>query len=133
MKNLLNDKYSHDLIWSWKLIISLVDYLSHMQKFLKHITGTLLYKRPPVLQPLYVCINTNFDKNKDAFKESLSSIPGVKSTSFSSSVPGNGNSTAYSKVENKSGDMQTASLDIYFVDFDFINQYKMKIVAGRGF
>jgi putative ABC transport system permease protein len=29
--------------------------------------------------------------------------------------------------------MQTASLDVYFVDFDFINQYKMKIVAGRGF
>jgi len=78
-------------------------------------------------------IDTNGDKNKDAFKESLSSIPGVLSTAFSNSIPGSGNSTAYSKVENKSGDMQTASLDIYFVDFDFINQYKMKIVAGRGF
>jgi putative ABC transport system permease protein len=78
-------------------------------------------------------IDTNQDKNKDAFKESLSSVPGVLSTSFSSTVPGDGNSTAYSKVENKSGDMQTASLDIYFVDFSYINQYKMKIVAGRGF
>ena len=78
-------------------------------------------------------IDTNQDKNKDAFKESLSSVPGVLSTSFSSTVPGDGNSTAYSKVENKSGDMQTASLDIYFVDFNYINQYKMKIVAGRGF
>jgi putative ABC transport system permease protein len=78
-------------------------------------------------------IDTNGDKNKDAFKESLSSVPGVLATAFSSSVPGNGNSTAYSKVQNKAGDMQTASLDIYFVDFDYINQYKMKIVAGRGF
>jgi len=78
-------------------------------------------------------IDTNGDKSKDAFKESLSSIPRVISTSFSSSVPGNGNSTAYSKLENKSGDMQTASLDIYFVDFDFIRQYQMKIIAGRSF
>jgi putative ABC transport system permease protein len=78
-------------------------------------------------------IDCNGDKNKDAFKESLSSVPGVLSTSFSSSVPGNGNSTAYSKVENKSGEMQTASLDIYMVDFDYINQYKLKVIAGRGF
>jgi putative ABC transport system permease protein len=78
-------------------------------------------------------IDCNGDKNKDAFKESLSSVPGVLATSFSSSVPGNGNSTAYSKVENKSGEMQTASLDIYMIDFDYINQYKLKVIAGRGF
>jgi len=60
-------------------------------------------------------------------------VPGVLSTSFSSTVPGDGNSTAYSKVENKAGDMQTASLDIYFVDFNYINQYKIKVIAGRGF
>jgi putative ABC transport system permease protein len=78
-------------------------------------------------------IDTNGDKNKDAFKQSLSSISGVLSTSYCSSVPGGGTSTAYSKVQNKQGDMQTASLDIYFVDFDYIDQYKMKLVAGRGF
>ena len=33
-------------------------------------------------------INTNYDKNKDAFKQSLSSIPGVISASYSSSIPG---------------------------------------------
>ena len=80
-----------------------------------------------------IVIDTNQDKNKDAFKESLSSVPGVLATSFSSTVPGGGTSTAYSKVQNKSGDMQTASLDIYFVDFDYINQYKIKVIAGRGF
>jgi putative ABC transport system permease protein len=35
-----------------------------------------------------IIINTNYDKNKDAFKQSLSSIPGVLSTAYSSSVPG---------------------------------------------
>ncbi len=80
-----------------------------------------------------IVIDTNGDKNKDAFKESLSSMPGVLSTSFSSTVPGGGAYVAYSKVENKTGDMQTTNLDLDFVDFDYINQYKMKVIAGRGF
>jgi putative ABC transport system permease protein len=78
-------------------------------------------------------INTNGDKKRTAFKESLSSIPGVLGTTFSNSVPGNGNPTANCQVENNSGDMQTAALDIYFVDFDFMPEYKMDVVAGRGF
>ncbi len=78
-------------------------------------------------------LDTHNDKNKTALKESISSIPGVVSTALSSSVPGGGNPGAYSKVENKSGDMQTANLDLYFVDFDYIPQYKMKFLAGRSF
>jgi putative ABC transport system permease protein len=78
-------------------------------------------------------IETNFDKNKDVFKQSLSSIPGVIAASFSSSVPGGGNNSAYSKMENKAGDIQKTNLDLYFVDFDYINQFQFKIVAGRAF
>jgi putative ABC transport system permease protein len=29
--------------------------------------------------------------------------------------------------------MQIANLDLYFVDFDFLNNYKIKVLAGRGF
>jgi len=80
-----------------------------------------------------IVINTNYDKNKDAFKQSLSSIPGVVSSSFSSHVPGGGSNGAYSLVENKAGEMQKTNLNLYFVDFDFIPQYKFNIVAGRPF
>jgi putative ABC transport system permease protein len=80
-----------------------------------------------------ILINTNYDKNKDAFKQSLSSIPGVLSSCYSSSVPGGGYNSAYSLVENKAGDMQKTNLDLYFVDFDYINQFKLKMVAGRAF
>jgi len=80
-----------------------------------------------------VVINTNFDKNKDAFKQSLATVPGVLSSTYSSHVPGGGSNGAYSQVENKAGDMQKSNLDLYFVDFDFINQYKFKIAAGRAF
>ncbi|MGN6601462.1 MAG: ABC transporter permease [Ginsengibacter sp.] len=106
------------------------------------ITGTLIvynqlhYMRSRDLgfnKDQTMIIDTNDDKNKDAFKESLSSIQGVRSTAFSSGIPGGGVNTAYSKVENNNGEMQTTNLDIYFVDFNFINQYQMKLVAGRAF
>jgi putative ABC transport system permease protein len=80
-----------------------------------------------------IVINTNFDKNKDAFKQSLSSLPGVISTSLSSSVPSSWNTSAYSEMQNKMGEIQKTNLDLYFVDFDYIKQYQLKLVAGRAF
>ena len=78
-------------------------------------------------------IDTNGDPAKDAFQHALSALPGVKSTAMSSSVPGGGNMGAYSEIENVKGDLQVANLDLYYVDFDYLNQYNIKMVAGRGF
>jgi putative ABC transport system permease protein len=78
-------------------------------------------------------INTSWDNNRVAFKESLTGIPGVLSTSFSNGVPGGDHNSAYSQVQNKTGEMQKTNLDGYFVDFDFIPQYELKLVAGRNF
>jgi len=78
-------------------------------------------------------IDTGGDPKKEAFKESLLNVSGVKSTATSGSVPGGGNSSAYSEIENKSGDLQVANLDLYFVDFDYIKQFNLKVVAGRAF
>jgi putative ABC transport system permease protein len=78
-------------------------------------------------------INTNYDKSKEAFKESLASVPGVLSSTFSSSVPGSDNTSAYSEMENAKGETQKTNLDLYFVDYDYIKQYDLKLVAGRSF
>ena len=78
-------------------------------------------------------INTNGDPASEAFKQSIASIPDVKSVSLSSSAPSMGNSSAYSEVENKNGDLQVGTLALYDVDVDFIPQYKMKLLAGRNF
>ena len=78
-------------------------------------------------------ISTNGDPGKKAFQQALTGLPTVKSTAMSGSVPGGRNPGAYSEIENKKGDLQIANLDLYFVDFDYINQYKIKMVAGRGF
>ncbi len=78
-------------------------------------------------------VNSEGDPKREAFKESLRGISGIKSTAASSSVPGGGNPGAYSEIENKSGDLQIANLDLYFVDFDYIPQFNLKMAAGRPF
>jgi putative ABC transport system permease protein len=78
-------------------------------------------------------INTNSDPAKEAFRNAVAGLPNVKSVAMSSSVPGGGNPGAYSEIENKKGDLQIANLDLYFVDFDYIPQYKIRMIAGRAF
>jgi putative ABC transport system permease protein len=73
------------------------------------------------------------DDHRKALKDEISRLPGVLATSMSSSVPGGGNPGAYSEIQNQKGDMQIANLDLYFVDFDYMKQYDMKIIAGRSF
>jgi putative ABC transport system permease protein len=78
-------------------------------------------------------LETRSDPHKVALKNDIGRLPGVNSVSMSSSVPGTGNPGAYSQVQNQKGDMQIANLDLYFVDFDYMKQYQMKMVAGRMF
>jgi putative ABC transport system permease protein len=78
-------------------------------------------------------IDTHNEKAREALKNAIKGMPGVESVSLSGSVPGGGNPGAYSQIENIKGDMQIANLDLYFVDFDYIPQYKMKLLAGRAF
>jgi putative ABC transport system permease protein len=77
--------------------------------------------------------NTDNDPAKESFKQTIAGIPGVQSTAISSSVPGSGNPGAYSEIENIHGDFQVANLDLYYVDFDYIKQFDIKVVAGRAF
>lgn len=78
-------------------------------------------------------LDTRGDSARLALKQVVSGLPGVVSTSMAGAVPGGGNAGAYSQIENVRGEMQVANLDLYFVDFDYIQQLKMKMVAGRAF
>jgi putative ABC transport system permease protein len=66
-------------------------------------------------------------------KNELQQVNGVISVSGSSNTPGNGNPVGYSQVENHSGSMQSMNLNLYDIDYDFIQQYGLKLLAGRGF
>ncbi len=78
-------------------------------------------------------LDTQGDETKNTLKNELLKLAQVKSVSLSSSVPGGPNSKAYSEIENKNGDLQVVNVDLYFVDFDYIPQYKIKMLAGRPF
>ncbi|MEO5891885.1 MAG: ABC transporter permease [Ferruginibacter sp.] len=78
-------------------------------------------------------IDTHGDSSKNAFRQAVATLPNVLSTAMAGSVPGGGNPGAYSKIQNLKGDMQIANLDLYFVDYDYIPQYKMTMLAGRAF
>ncbi|SFN87738.1 putative ABC transport system permease protein [Chitinophaga sp. YR627] len=66
-------------------------------------------------------------------KQQVASLPGVMGCTFSSSIPSAFHNSAYSNMELKSGDMQASNINLYFVDYDFIKQYGIKVIAGRAF
>ncbi|WEK34849.1 MAG: ABC transporter permease [Candidatus Pseudobacter hemicellulosilyticus] len=78
-------------------------------------------------------LTTFSDPQTHTFKEELRKLAGVRQISAGSSVPGDGYNSAYSEIENRNGDLQVANLRLYFVDFDYIPLFDMKLVAGRAF
>jgi len=78
-------------------------------------------------------LDTHVLSKKFALKSALDKLSSVTSTSFGSSAPGIGNSSAYSEIQNEQGELQIANLDLYFVDEDYISQFDIEVIAGRGF
>lgn len=78
-------------------------------------------------------LKANVSPAQTELKHALDNLAGVKSTSLGASVPGMVCNTAYSEIEDKNGDLHVANIPLYFVDFDYIAQFGLKIIAGRGF
>ncbi|HOZ86319.1 MAG TPA: ABC transporter permease [Bacteroidia bacterium] len=74
------------------------------------------------------------DSHMAAFINEVKNVPGVISSCVSSGVPdGSGVDVALSVLENNHGDMQTGSMEVYFVSHNFLKQYQIPIIAGRDF
>lgn len=78
-------------------------------------------------------ITSNGDPMAPDFKQEISSFPRVISTAFSSSIPGSDISKELTQIENNSGQMQPATLNLCWVDDNYLTQYHMKLMAGRPF
>ncbi|MTI41343.1 FtsX-like permease family protein, partial [Fulvivirga lutimaris] len=82
-------------------------------------------------------IDFHFDesikRNEKTIKEKLKSLPGIMSASISSSVPGRSGRKSMTELPTKNRQVEELYTDSYYVDYDFINQYDIKIIAGRGF
>ncbi len=78
-------------------------------------------------------LDTRDDSAKLAFKQALVSIPGVLSTTMANSAPGLFNFPNDCQLENGRGEMQNTNAYVYFVDYDYLRQMGMRIIAGRDF
>ncbi|MEQ8242562.1 FtsX-like permease family protein [Fulvivirga sp.] len=82
-------------------------------------------------------IDFHFDesikRNEKTIKEKLKSLPGIMSASISSSVPGRSGRKSMTELPTKNRQVEELYTDAYYVDYDFINQYDIKLIAGRGF
>ncbi len=79
-------------------------------------------------------VDTHGDNHRDALKEEIrkpawSDLGGDVFQHARAAVQMN----AYSIIQNQKGEMQVCSPDLFFVDFDYIPQYQLKLVAGRAF
>ena len=81
-------------------------------------------------------LDNNGDRNIPAFKQQLAEIPSIESSSISSSIPGrdyNNNIIDKTDIENNRGEIQEVDLNSYNVDYDFLDVFKIKLIAGRNF
>jgi len=75
----------------------------------------------------------NMKEKWTELRRQVSNVPGVSGVTFSSAIPGMSHASAYSNMEMKNGEMQASNINLYFVDYDFIKRYNIKVVAGRAF
>ncbi len=80
-----------------------------------------------------VILETGYVPERKILQQKLDGISGIKSTSYTSSVPGVQGNVAYSLLEDSNKEELAVHLDAFFIDYDFINQYGLKVVAGRSF
>ena len=82
-------------------------------------------------------IDYQFDRriNEHAItvKQQLLNIAGIKGACLSSSIPGTPNNSYSVFLDDSHNVQQEIPADSYYTDDDFLNQYGIKIIAGRGF
>lgn len=77
--------------------------------------------------------DSQINQRLEGVKQQLMDIPGVSKVSFSSSIPGTPNNQFNTIIENSKGENQQQKPDVYFIDNDFLNQFQISVIAGRGF
>ncbi len=82
-------------------------------------------------------IDFHFDNriidHDETVKQQLMSLPGISMASMSSAIPGRYNHTFPTEIEDPNKGMLELRSNSYFVDYDFLDQYQIKLIAGRSF
>lgn len=114
-----------------------------MISFMLIVATTVLYKQLHFMQNQelgfrkehMLAIDFQFDwkAGSEFTKNRMMNVPGVSMASVSSSLPGRPNHKMETTIRRADGEVEVSAFDAYFVDYDFIEQYELKIIAGRSF
>lgn len=77
--------------------------------------------------------DTSIVRHLESFKNELKTVPGVVNVTGSSTVPGQSSNNLYTEIEMTDGKMSPTNINYNFVDYDFLNTYDIKVIAGRDF
>ncbi len=77
--------------------------------------------------------NSNIGNSFKALKEELGTVQGVQSVTFSSHVPGQTPNGVATKILDVNGRSNNGEINLNLVDYDFVKNYGLNIVAGRDF
>lgn len=89
----------------------------------------LMVIKPPILTPW----DSTFIERTNTFKEEIKKIPGVKGIATSWRVPGTELSRAFNVRRAGAGEDERHTMRHVGVDYEFMNLYGIKVVAGRNF
>ncbi len=80
-------------------------------------------------------VETDGSAQQKRMIDELEKIPSIVSISTAATVPGGGgdNSQALSKIVNQQGNEQTLTIERYRIDDEYIDQFGLKLLAGRNF
>jgi putative ABC transport system permease protein len=73
------------------------------------------------------------NEHLESIKNELRTIPGVSAVSTSYTVPGEQTTNLASQVEMKEGSMSETNINTFVLDYDFIPNYGINVIAGRTF
>ena len=88
-------------------------------------------------QEQQLLLNYGFDgevnENLLSYLETWESLPAVRSAAASRSVPGSYRPNANALIEDASGEFREETFQVFEIDYDFIDQFNLELVAGRGY
>jgi len=77
--------------------------------------------------------DSTFIERADRFKNSLATIPGVKSASTSSRVAGNGMGRIFEVKSMADPDAKNLTVNFFDADHNYVDVYGLKVLSGRDF
>jgi len=77
--------------------------------------------------------NSGIGNSFKSLKTELGSIGGVNSVTFSSHTPGQMPNGTTTSIVDKFGQTHSGEINLTLIDYDFIENYGLEIVAGRAF